>query len=374
MDSLRAAMMVAGVFFHAAMVYRPDKVWRFADPSDLSLFDWITDGLHTFRMPAFFAVAGFFCAYVFAREHGVRKLYGRLTVFAVPFVVMVLTLQPLQYAMKLLAHGGFHGFGAEFWRVYFHDGEYISHLWFLINLSFYYLIAWLAVRYAKNAHAGHPWVAQLFRHKTLMSAVACACFLPFHRALGDASIGTEYELQDLFQFAPFFLVGYIVFRHGGLFADFRRIGILDVLATLVLLLTDGFRPESHLGHALDILTFYQVAFVATGACMALFHKFFDSENRFTRLVADSAYTVYLLHQLLVVLFASWIAHHLGATHALVKYSLVVLAVLLTTITLHHLLIARVPLLRFLLNGRLGHTLSSGAHRTEAGWRAVRGSS
>jgi glucans biosynthesis protein C len=352
MDSLRAAMMIAGVFFHAAMVYRPDEIWRFTDPSDMLVFTWFTETLHTFRMPAFFAVAGFFCAFVFAREQGIRTLYSRLVVFGVPFVVMGLTVQPLQYALKLDSHGAFQGFGAGFWRTYFHDGEYISHLWFLINLVAYYVLAWAILRWCRRDYAAVPWMSHVFRHKSLLSLLACAAYLPLHWLLRDLALGKGYEPQVIFEYAPYFIVGYALFRHSALFTAFRQVSLLDLLVLLALLLVDDIQPDTRLGHVLQILTSYQCGFVLTGLCMRLFHRFFDRENRATRVVADSAYTIYLLHQFLVVLFASWAAHHFAAANPFLKYSIVVAAVLAVTITLHQLLIARVPMLRFLVNGRL----------------------
>ncbi len=86
--------------------------------------------------------------------------------------------------------------------------------------------------------------------------------------------------------------------------------------------------------------------------MLLFYKFANYENRVTRVVSDSAYTVYLFHQALVVLVAIWLARHMTGAPALLKYSIVVATVLLVTIAAHQLLIARRPLLRFLFNGRM----------------------
>ncbi len=351
MDSMRAAMMVAGVFFHAGMVYRPDLPWRFKDPADTAFFSWLTDFLHTFRMPAFFAVAGFFCALSFAREPGVRKLYSRLLVFGVPFLAMMFTLQPLQYALKLDIQGSFQGFGAPFWRDYFHGGEYISHLWFLINLVFYYLAAWTIVQcYRGRDYAAIPWVARIFQYKSAMAVLACAAFATVDLLIRDGSLGAGYDVELVFQYAPFFVAGYIMFRHSHLFAQFRRVTLADVLLMLALALYD---PSSggRIGQVVGLLAFYQFGFVLTGICMLLFHKFLDRENGATRVVADSAYTIYLFHQFLIVVVATWVARQLAGAGVFLKYSIVVGVVLLITISVHQLLIARLPVLRFLFTGR-----------------------
>lgn len=357
MDSMRAAMMVAGVFFHAALVYRPAGYsWRVTDPSDLGFFVWLTESLHWFRMPAFFAVAGFFCAMTFGRDAGVRKLGSRLLVFGVPFAVMVCSLQALQYAFKLDFQGSFAGFDASFWRAYFRDGEFISHLWFLINLSIYYVAAWACVTLLRQRdYLRARVVTYAFRYKTAMTLVATVCCLPAIVLLRPLTIG-DYGLSAAVQYAPFFVAGYAIFRHAHLLEEFRRPGVVDIALTVALVALSYGDFTGPVGKIIDLLAFYQGGFVLTGLCMLLFSSFFNSENRLTRLISDSAYTIYLLHHILVVMFATWAARNLPEASAALKYSMVVGIVLAITFAAHHLLVARVSLARFLLNGRASFKL------------------
>lgn len=351
MDAMRAAMMVAGVFFHAGLVYRASYEWRFRDPSDIAFFTWLTDFLNAFRMPAFFAVAGFFCALCFARDPRIRKLCTRLMVFAVPFVTMMLTLQPLQHAMKLELQGSFAGFGAAFWRDYFGDGEYVSHLWFLLNLVFYYLAAWLILpRLAGKGYLRGALMVQVFRHKTLMSLIACACCLPLIVVLKPLALSDAYGAGWVVRYAPFFIVGAILYRHAELYEEFKRPRPLDVVVMAIAVALWCLDLDGRVGWVVGLLWFYQCGFVLTGLCMLLFSRFLNRESRVTRLISDSSYTIYLFHHILVVLVATWAARHLPQAGAGVKYAIVVCAVLALTIGVHQLLIRRVALLRFLFNG------------------------
>ncbi len=352
MDALRASLLIAGVFFHAGMVYRPDLAWRFRDPSDLVFFSWLTDLLHSFRMPAFFVMAGFFCALTFHCNGGVRKLRARLITFCVPFVVMVFTVQPWQYAMELGFHDAFRGFGATFWTNYFRDGEYISHLWFLLNLVVYYIGAWLLLVAAPaRNYLSSPWLAAAFRSKTVLSALACLAYLPFMLALRGTAIGTEYELELIFRYAPFFAAGFVMYRSAQLLEQFERITLADLFYMLLVLLLVLKEPAGPVGRLVDILWFYQCGFVLTALCIMLFHKFVNRENRLTRLISEAGYTIYLLHHFLVVLIATLVAGWLPKDAALLKYTIVVSLVLALTVAAHQLLIARYPLLRFLFNGK-----------------------
>jgi glucan biosynthesis protein C len=100
-DSLRACLMIGGVFFHAALVYSVYGDWLVRDPSGRTAFDMATTLLAAFRMPAFFVLAGFFCTYLMMRRPVHEVLLNRMLLVVLPFVAMAFTLQPLQYAIKL---------------------------------------------------------------------------------------------------------------------------------------------------------------------------------------------------------------------------------------------------------------------------------
>jgi glucan biosynthesis protein C len=302
-------------------------------------------------MPAFFAVAGFFCALCFARDPRIRKLCTRLMVFAVPFVTMMLTLQPLQHAMKLELQGSFAGFGAAFWGDYFRDGEYVSHLWFLLNLVFYYLAAWLILpRLAGKGYLRGALMVQVFRHKTLMSLIACASCLPLIVVLKPLALSDAYGAGWVVRYAPFFIVGAILYRHAELYEEFKRPRPFDVVVMAIAVGLWCLDLDGRVGWVVGLLWFYQCGFVLTGLCMLLFSRFLNRESRVTRLISDSSYTIYLFHHILVVLVATWAARHLPQAGAGMKYAIVVCAVLALTIGVHQLLIRRVALLRFLFNG------------------------
>ncbi len=70
MDNLRAIIMIAGVFFHAALAYSPflHSVWMSADSINSPAMDWFIHFSHAFHMPLFFLLAGFFAALLIERR------------------------------------------------------------------------------------------------------------------------------------------------------------------------------------------------------------------------------------------------------------------------------------------------------------------
>ena len=76
MDNLRALAMLAGVVFHAALAHSPlmHMIWPPADAGRSVFVDAVAWFLHTFRMPLFFVVAGYFAALLVARR-GIGGLF-----------------------------------------------------------------------------------------------------------------------------------------------------------------------------------------------------------------------------------------------------------------------------------------------------------
>ena len=87
LDALRAAMMFLGIYLHAVVAYSPNGGWPWKQAEQTRLLDWSLSIIHVFRMPIFYAMAGFFTALLIAR-YGMRgAAWNRFLRIAVPFVV-----------------------------------------------------------------------------------------------------------------------------------------------------------------------------------------------------------------------------------------------------------------------------------------------
>ena len=66
-DMLRALLMVLGIPYHASMAYNANVLWDIHSPDTSAALTFLSGFLVTFRMPAFFIVAGYF-AFVDSKE------------------------------------------------------------------------------------------------------------------------------------------------------------------------------------------------------------------------------------------------------------------------------------------------------------------
>lgn len=61
MDSMRSVLMILGVVLHSALIFRPQRSWVIFSNHTHEIANLIVLAIHSFRMPAFFIISGYFC-------------------------------------------------------------------------------------------------------------------------------------------------------------------------------------------------------------------------------------------------------------------------------------------------------------------------
>ena len=51
LDSLRATMMLLGIYLHSVVGYSREGGWPYKDPNPTAVYDWTLGLIHAFRMP-----------------------------------------------------------------------------------------------------------------------------------------------------------------------------------------------------------------------------------------------------------------------------------------------------------------------------------
>ena len=95
MDQLRAILMLIGIPYHVGLVYAAHAVW-IVESSEKSLpVTWVIQFSHTFRMPVFFLIAGFFSALMIPRRGLGLWLAGRAWRIGIPLLTSLILVSPL---------------------------------------------------------------------------------------------------------------------------------------------------------------------------------------------------------------------------------------------------------------------------------------
>lgn len=363
--------MMLGVVLHAANIYATPQDWLVGDPPGQRGYELLSSGIHVFRIPAFFVIAGFFAGFSLERYSAVEFLRRRLQRLVVPLCSAAVVLSTAQ-SWVLFRHGataygppgggelGFAPFlrSSWFWNG-LAEGAWVTHLWFLVHLIAYIVATWMVALVLPglrrpvggNGPRGIVVRSGLFLFALPITAVAVdaiAKYTPhaYERILGVAS------LQELLAYLPYYVFGIVAFRARTLFEGLRAPGAWVVPALALSILAGQWLPDEPRGVGQNVLGAYVddlVVWLSIAVVLAAFRLVASGPSRHFAYLSEASYTVYLFHHICVIALGLALVHTDLSPSA--KFGLVVSATLAVTLALHHLVVLRVPWIRFAFNGK-----------------------
>ncbi|MGQ8364251.1 acyltransferase family protein [Glaciecola sp. 1036] len=326
MDNLRAFAMLLGIFFHAALAYSPmlANLWLTSDPQNSVVVDVLAFFSHTFRMPLFFIVAGFFAALLIqkrgigatAKNRGLRIVLP--FVIFLPFVIISIVLimgwaiENVQQKNPLL---GFIAMMAQN-----PDAPAppltTTHLWFLYQLTFFYAVVLICNKLGnKFNQLKVNWVGWSSARPLLIVALLPVLMIPALATQYTPFPAPEKFMPQLWVFGfffLFFLLGY---------ALNKAPEILDKLAPHALLLFIAgcaaygamfyMLPAQVSGQEAMMRMMQGPVFTSTQVLEAwlegmssvflsvsiiLFaRRFLNKQSKSVRLISDASYWIYIIH-------------------------------------------------------------------------------
>lgn len=348
--------MLLGILLHAANPYRPGSTWLVVDHETSAVMDWVVDGVHLFRMPGFFVVAGFFAMHSLVRRSTTSFLRERMTRLLVPCLATLLFLNVPQTIYLAHRDQPTSDPATAVWHAWF-DGRLIGHLWFLIDLALYLavvgiLAGWIRTRSQSFEHqerTAHSTIATMTALGVCW-AVAIAVLDYFGPPWLHQQAGGIVNPVEWLEYAPYFVAGLVMFDRPRLLSAFASLRWFDV-ATMILAAAGTWylRDTSGILAALGIATRTLLSWQVVRSCFALFRECASHPSLTFRYLSDSSYTVYLFHHVLVVLFAELLVP--SQIPAIAKFLIVAVSASSVSVAIYHLLIRPSSLLTFLFNGR-----------------------
>lgn len=371
LDNLRAIMMWLGVALHVAgnhMVGRAPLPWR--DPETTLVANAAVAFIHTFRMPVFFILAGFFVALLIARRDYGGMLKHRLLRIGLPFLVF----WPLVYigtGAFIMQYLALMPLDAEGQPPQLPDGPLLNtmHLWFLYYLLWFYAFTALCGMLARHLPASvRDGIAAAWR----LLASRWWGFLVLTLPL--AATGAFYwngivapdgsllpRVTELVHNGLFFVFGYYLYRHqDSLLPQYARhcwrhlaagLGFFIVAMGLHDTLLKNPSAFTHFPAAIAF-TYHCATWLWSFALIGLFMRYLPAQNRFLTYIAESSYWVYLVHFTATVGFG--VLLYQAPYGALTKMAINIAATTAVCLATYHLLVRYTPI-GTLLNGRR-HTL------------------
>lgn len=320
MDNLRAYAMLLGVFFHAALAYSPmlNQIWLAADSQHSVLMDIFAYFSHTFRMPLFFLIAGFFAALLIEKRGENGMLKHRLLRITLPFVIF-LPLVIISFALLV-------GWALENVE---HKSPMLNlfammsqlpeppqppltttHLWFLYQLTFFYLVTYVLAKWVKL-----DWTRHLIHSPKLLIFAGPLLLVPALMTQHAPLAAPEQFVPQLWSFGffgLFFLFGWALYKQESLlntlapYATWLFLVSCIAYAWFYSMLPKGISMQEimTLVATPPELTLQQFILASLQAYMGFYmsivalvygRQFLNKPNVVSRVISNSSYWIYIIH-------------------------------------------------------------------------------
>jgi glucan biosynthesis protein C len=350
MDAARGVLMSLGVILHGALVFS-DTNWAIQNEHTSVFFTYIVDFIHLFRMPAFFIVSGFFCHMSLKRYGSNIFIKKRVPRIVVPMLVTALVLNTLQNL--LLAH--YHQqpislLDSSYWLT----GRWVSHLWFLHVILFYFLASVVLYEYAQR-----PLVllANFFSQIIEKSKGGFLLVLPLGSLI---TLKISYEILDtpIYSFSISEAISFSLFFAFGALLNYQR-NLLNVfikpnpfillfIAAILLTRTVLVEPSYTVSYVVDLYLTHLLTWTLCSVCFYIFIRLFRRPSAGLKYLAAASYSVYLFHHLLIIGFGIILINL--ELNIMVKFIILISLTYICTLAIHHFLILKIPALHYLFNG------------------------
>ena len=349
LDALRGGMMLLGIILHSATLYlaAPPPHVPLTTASNRSVaMDAIFDFIHSFRMPLFFALAGFFTA-LLVEKRGLWGTYrNRLARIAAPLFAASLTILPVSLLFMVdfvlsVRYGvrdvlpdvqSLERLRQDMKARNVPEGIPLLHLWFLQYLCFFYLLiplCQIVVRWTL------PIEARVARF--LASPISLLAFALYTAATLWSYPGAQVFGEFIFVgvsppamlfYGSFFVIGYVFHHYRASTAGVVRYLPWCAFAAALLFPLSIYASHLEYTHGVGEVGYHLVAVIlhalCTWALIWLFVgaalRFFDRPTPWVLYASQSSYWVFLLH-LPVICFMAWVLAPVDVS-ALVKFTVV----------------------------------------------------
>jgi glucan biosynthesis protein C len=384
LDALRGIMMMLGIVLHASQWYITEPPGGLPVPLDTSrsyLFDIISHFVHSFRMPLFFVLAGFFTSLLVGKRSFKGTYINRGQRILVPLIMAIFTILPLTMVF-MISFMASARFGTQQFLVTEPqmniianemnaagmptDQPSLGHLWFLYYLLYFYLlipVCFVVSRWTTKLNIGGIITSPFFV-AALGAYTALTLWYFRGGVLFEGFIFIKPHPPSLLYYGSFFFLGYVFHYHRSILDTFRNhFGAYGIASLIIFPISMYF---THMDFATEASGTFHPAAVISNAFLTwtliyffigLFLRYLDFESPWTLYISNSSYWVYLLH-MPVVCAVAWLLLPYDLP-ALLKFSVIVVMTSVVCFMTYHYLVQ---------NTWLGSTLNGKRFSTAWPWK------
>lgn len=337
LDFSRAVLMVLGLFFHAGLVYGDVQGWRVLSEQNSIYLQFFSNFIHQFRMEAFYIISGIFYYLVLAKNRD-GFLKDRVSRALIPMLFVGILINPV---MNVFSYN--RGYELNF--LYILNGDWLGHLWFLGNLIIYFIVSVPICRLMTKLET-------LNVKNFLLLSLAIFTVGILGKVLSKLYLNFTFvfiSFESLLYFYSYFLIGIIAYKNIKSFNSLLSLKYLPIFLLVYFSFVTSslflLSINSNISKLLGLIAHLPIAIVV----LSLLTYLGSNESKLIRWFSDASYTIYLLHQPLLVIFYFFIFKELQF-NPYIEYLLLIFIVFSLSLFFHLLLIKRHKVLKFLFNG------------------------
>ncbi len=321
-DNLRIFLIILVVLHHLTITYCGGGGWYYVEhkAEGLSMIPYILFLVsnQSFFMGLFFLISAYFTVPSYNRKGGWRFLKDRLIRLGIPLLVFFFIINPVTIYILIKY---IHNYDGSFVDLYLSgDGFGFGPMWFVETLMYFTLI-YLLIRfinrrkeYATQADKALPASWKILLLAFIIGLITFVVRLRF--SLGSSIPHTGLQLPYFTQYIAMLILGVymyknnwfekISFKYGIRWFVFAQIIIFIVFPLFLYYgggkvgnldpYTGGLHWQSFVMSVLEQLLGISLMIGLIG----IFRAKFSTQNRFRRALSASAYTVYIIHPLILV--------------------------------------------------------------------------
>jgi glucan biosynthesis protein C len=355
LDAMRSILMTLGIVLHSANVFS-DSPWAIQNIQTSEFFSSLVLFIHQFRMPAFFIVSGFFC-HMTLSKYGHRQFMNvRIPRILIPLVITAISINSIQNGLLVEYQEASLGLlTIDYWL----QGKWVSHLWFLNCLIYYFLFAAILYSYfPRILYKLGYFVSSFVTHSKGLYLFILPVFSLLLLKISYLVPQPPYDIYDLsiaesIKYSIFFLFGILVNFRRDLLWELMRPSIVKITGVLIFLVVFLLIPTESSGifYLFNLYVKALIPWVLCSLCFWIFHKYFNKRSTFFSYLSEASYTIYLFHHLFVILYGIILINL--DLNLFLKFIILVIATFSTTVFIHNQLIIKLPIFRYLFNGKRG---------------------
>lgn len=365
-DNGRALASVLGFFYHVGLVFASPWIINVNVEDFNKYLLLLTNIINMFRMPLFMLISGYFAVYAVKKYDFKNFSKNKLLRLGLPllstmyiFVLLQNIYSMVLFEKKYTIHEAVQA------TIPWNENFNLSHLWFLYLVLIYSFLLYATMAVLKKYQNSKMLLEMKERLQQLNSVSLDTIYIFFSFVL--VSICWEIEVISPFNpqlipfidfgtFLPYFLLGVLLYTFWDKYKDLvlnftlKRavtISFIMVAATALMILTSH---TPHItGHAVNLFFSFIVKYYALLLVLCILYRYLNNTNKVLRYLSDSSYSVYLLHQPIIVIVSYYYLKFIHTSTIFSYIGILVLSIAMTYL-LDFLIIRKTNTGKFLFTG------------------------